>query len=49
MRLHLDTNVSARPVTGEELKRLQYFAGLSVEELGRRAGEKPQGAGERRR
>jgi para-nitrobenzyl esterase len=49
MRLHLDTNLSVRPVTGEELKRLQYFAGLSVEELGRRAGEKPQGAGERRR
>jgi len=49
MRLHLDTNLSARPVTGEELKRLQYFAGLSAEDLGRRAGEKPQGAGERRR
>ena len=37
MRLILDTDVSARPVAGDELKRLQYFRDISEEDLGRRA------------
>ena len=36
MRLHLDTDISVKPVAGDELKRLQYFAGLSEQELGRK-------------
>ena len=34
MRLILDTDVSARPVAGDELKRLQYFRGISEEDRG---------------
>ncbi len=30
LRLHLDTSISAQPITGDELKRLQYFAGLGA-------------------
>lgn len=33
LRLHLDTPVAVRPIAGETLERLQYFAGLSLEEL----------------
>jgi para-nitrobenzyl esterase len=33
LRLHLDAPVSAAPVAGQALQRLQYFAGLSLDEL----------------
>ncbi len=37
MRLHLDTDIFAQPVAGDELKRLQYFATLNEDDLGRKA------------
>jgi para-nitrobenzyl esterase len=37
MRLHLDTDIFARSVAGDELKRLQYFTSLSEKDLGRKA------------
>jgi para-nitrobenzyl esterase len=40
MRLHLDTPISVKPVAGEDLRRLQYFASLTMEELGLRIREK---------
>ncbi len=33
LRLHLDTPISARPVAGDDLKRLQYFSVLTRKEV----------------